>query len=72
MAPKKVPVEVVKTISNACASIVNDHKKFVEDRLSKVSFILDLQLNPVEFSKEVQEEKILLRKIYEDLNKSQK
>lgn len=72
MAPKKVPVEVVRTISTACTRIVNDHKKFLEDRLGKVSFILDLQLNPVEFAKEVQEEKILLKKIYEDLSKSQK
>jgi tripartite-type tricarboxylate transporter receptor subunit TctC len=72
MAPKKVPVEVVRTISTACTKIVNDHKKFLEDRLGKVSFILDLQLNPEEFAKEVQEEKILLKKIGEDLAKSQK
>jgi tripartite-type tricarboxylate transporter receptor subunit TctC len=69
LAPKGVPEEVVKTIHTTCKKIVENQKSVIEDRLEKMSLLLDV-LGPQEFANELKAEGATMKGIFNDLKKS--
>jgi tripartite-type tricarboxylate transporter receptor subunit TctC len=69
LAPKGVPEEVVKKIYTTCKNIVEKDKGVIEDRLGKMSLLLDV-LSPQEFANELKAEGATMKGIFNDLKKS--
>ncbi len=69
LGPKGLPEQVVKTIHTTGRKIVENNKSIIEDRLGKMSLMLDF-LGPQEFGAEMKTEGATMKGIFDELKKS--
>jgi tripartite-type tricarboxylate transporter receptor subunit TctC len=63
LGPKGLPEQAVKTIHTTGKKIVEDNKRIIEDRLEKMSLMLDF-LGPQEYAAEMKREGATMKGIY--------
>lgn len=71
LAPKGTPEEVTNTIYIAFKKAIDNHKRFIEDRLENLSLKMGF-LSPDEFAKEIKAEYEFRKRIVKDLMKPTK
>ncbi len=69
MAPKGVPEEVRQTLYAAFRKVLEDHRNYVEDRLSKMALTLDF-MSPQDFARDLKQEYETMKNLLPDLKKA--